>query len=201
MTLDPLAAVSDVVERLGRDLTAEETRRVAPLLRDASAIVRGRDVTGQEFTRRTTTVRRRILHGAVVLPQRPVNAVISAAHPDGVPVNRYKWNGLQTVYAFLWNAQTDFDTPWRPGFDVIDITYDHGTDDVPEIVIGVVCNMVLRALGIDPSESTLTQERIEGYEYRKAAEAVAGVIGILPDERKALSPYGSGARAHSVRLG
>lgn len=200
MALAPLANVSDVRERLGRDLSTDETRRVDALLRDASAVVRGRDVTGQEFTRRTSVVRRRILHGAIVLPQRPVNSVIQVAHPDGQLVTRWRWNGESTVYVFLWNPQTDFEMPWRPGFDVADVTYDHGTDESPDIVVGVVCNIVMRALGVPPDESTVTMERIEGYDYKRVPEAVAGVIGILPDERAALSPYGARSRVGTIRL-
>lgn len=201
MALDSLASDEDVKERLGRDLTDAETTRLDALLRDASAVVRGRRVTGQDFTRSVTSVRRRILRGEVVLPQRPVNAVSAVAHPDGTPVTRFRWNGESTVYAFLWNPQTDFETPWRPGFDVVDVTYDHGYDEIPDIVVAVVSNMVIRALGMPPDESTTVLERIEGYEYRRAEAAVAGVLGILPDELAMLRPYSAGSRSRTVRLG
>lgn len=201
MALDPLALDTDVTDRIGRALTASETSRLPALLRDASAVVRSRRVTGQEFTASTSTVRQRILRDHVVLPQRPVTAVNSVTHPDtGLPVTRYRWNGESFVYVFLWNPESDFEMPWRPGFDVVDVEYDHGYEEIPDDVIAVVSNMVIRALGMPPDESTTVLERIEGYEYRRAEAAVAGVIGILPDEIAQLRPYSAGSKSRTVRL-
>lgn len=199
MSLEPLAELSDIATRLGRDLTDAETRRVPGLLADASALVRSRSVTGQEFTRRTSTVRRRIVQGHVVLPQRPVNAVTAVTHPiTAEPVSRYRWNGLNIVYVFLWNPYTDFEMPWRPGFDVVDITNDHGYDEIPDDVVGVVANVVVRALGIKPADASLTGESIEGYSYSR--DASIGVWSLTADEKAVLRPYSAGAKARTVRM-
>lgn len=196
MALEPLAELSDITDRLGRDLNDVETRRLPGLLADASAKVRGRSVTGQEFTRRSSTARRRVLDGHVVLPQRPVNSVATVVRTDGEPISRFRWNGESVVYLFLWNPQTDFETPWRPGFDVVDVTYDHGYDEIPDDVVAVVCDMVLRALGTKPDAGTLTGESIEAYSYSRDA-----TVGPITDEdRKTLRPYSAGAKAHTVRM-
>lgn len=202
MSLAPLATSADVEARLGRALTDPESLRVDALLRDASAVVRGRNQTGQDFTRATTTVRRRILDGHVVLPQRPVNSVTSVNRPTGEPVFRYRWNGESTVYVFLWNPQTDFETPWRPGFDVVDVTYDHGydDDDIPDVVTGVVANIVARAMGDLPDNAGLVEENLEGIYSYKRDHGASGPFTLQEDEIAALRPYGAGARSRTVRL-
>lgn len=193
MALPALATAADVEAALGRTLTAGETARVNQLLASASA--RFRQVARQQLTAGTSTVRLRAmssaspLHGQgwwscwVRLPQRPVVAVTAVVDMDGNAVD--------------FEHLTD-DLVGVRACGRVDVTYDHGYATVPDVVVGVVAQMVARALGTAPDETGITQESIVGYSYTLGSAAAAGPFGMLPDELAVARSYGR--QAGTVRL-
>lgn len=183
----PLATPGDVVARLGRDLTDSEVIRLGALLADASARVR-RYCDGQQFTQATTTERLAISNGVVRLPQRPVTAVNSVTVVGGAGV-AYRWNGLDLIAMCVSPFDGFAVEPWITPPSVVDVNYTHGYTTIPDDIIGVVCSVVLRAVGRTPTEGGITSETIMGYSYSVGVIGAAGAMGLLPDEQAVLEPY------------
>lgn len=61
--------------------------------------------------------------------------------------------------------------------------------EVPEDIRAVTCQVVIRALGISPEDSAVTQESLEGYSFSIGAAGAAGPLGLLNDERAVLGRY------------
>ena len=181
-----LAITADITNRLGRALTASEALRLPSILKDASAAVR--NYTHQEFTLGTTTERLRVRRGTVRLPQRPVVSVASVVNVAGGSAP-FQWDGLDT----LCTTGRGFDTfGWEPFLvapRVVDVTYTHGYNPIPDDIIGVVCSISIRALGRKPEDAGLTSESIAGYSYSIGAAGAAGGFGMLQDERNVLDGY------------
>jgi hypothetical protein len=68
------------------------------------------------------------------------------------------------------------------------VTYE-ADDPAPDGVIGIVCQMAMRAFGVDPTSSGHQQESIGGYSYSMGTSASSGAVGMLPDERRVLDLY------------
>lgn len=187
MALNPLTTYQEVEARLGRTLTPDEQTRVDTLIIDASAAVRL--VTGQDFDEATTTKRLKVKRRKVRLPQRPVTAVSAVIDINANPV-LFTWLGDDSVQVGR-NVPDDFGwNPWRTDVSVVDVTYTHGYAATPDVVVAVVCGIVLRAFGTNPTATGVQQESIGGYSYSIGAAAAAGGVGMLPAEREALRPFG-----------
>lgn len=188
MTLAPLATAADVTERLGRVLTDTEAIRVSALLRDASASVR--NYMRQDITEATTTVRLRVRNGKIRLPQRPVISVTSVANVVGGPIMFSTWEGFDTITTSTSVLDSFAVEPYRYGIFAVDVTYKHGYAAVPDDIVGVVCSIVMRALGREPADAGIMSESIQGYSYSVGAAGAAGAFGMLQAERDILDTYG-----------
>lgn len=193
MSLPDLASLEDVADRLGRDLTVDEQRIVTRLLTDASAAVRL--YTGQDFSLVTDdVVTLRIRNGKARLPQRPVVAVTSAtfAAITGTQTPAFFWfDGIQTI---ILNPNVPDLFGWEPfRFDVptVRVTYTHGytTDELPPALVGLVVQIVGRALGTELINSGIRQESIDNYQYALGSAGAAGGFGLLPAEKDALDRF------------
>jgi len=170
-----LATAADLAARLGRALTATETTRSVPYLKDASAKVR--KYTRQDFTEEAgDVVRLRPIGTRLRLPQRPVTAVNSvtaigwAGIPDLVlPAGFWGWDGIDVIElspfdSGLWinlpTVELGEDLP-----DTYDVDYDHGDDTVPDDVIAVVCGMVIRVLTSPSVVEGMNTEKVGQYSY------------------------------------
>lgn len=169
-----LAIASDVADRLGRDLTAEETTRVTALLADASAAIRHH--ARQEFTQSQTTVWVNSCNGRYRLPQKPVVSVDAVVDAD------------DNAVAFTWTHGQYLVIPNRTG--PLQITYTHGYDEIPDVLIAVTCQMVLRALGVDPTTTATTQETVGPFSRTIGSAAAAGGSGLLPSEKAIVESFG-----------
>jgi hypothetical protein len=194
-----LATQDDLKGRLGRDLTAEEEARASALLSDASALVR--DFTRQEFTAVVADVIiLRPVGSLLRLPQRPVTAVttVEAVAPDGTStaeMSFWSWDGRDKIDLTYATYSADFTDPaWRDRRqpDTYQVTYDHGDDTIPHIVMATVCAMVLRTL-LSPSMTTgMVAERIGAYNYQlqQGAGAAGATVVMTAADEKALARYG-----------
>lgn len=195
-----LATAEDLKARLGRDLTDEETARVAALLADASALVRS--YTGQDFTETSgDAVTLRGQGGAIRLPQRPVTSVSSviAIGGDGlpeVPLIDWIWDGVDTIRigegSFVINLPAVWwDDDGYPG--TYRVTYSHGYTQVPADVVAVVCGMVLRTLTAPTMAGGVTGETIGSYSYRLDAPGTGLAAALSQEDRKVLARYRNAA--------
>lgn len=187
---EPLATDSDVAERLGRDLTSDELARIGALLSDVSAAVRS--YAGQTFTQEETAALLPIRNRAVRLPQKPVTAVASVE------------DGLGNALVFTWLtgddrialASSSYLNAWelyiRPSGTRLAkalVTYTHGYETTPDDVLGVVCSVVGRALGVSPTQAGITSESITNYSYTIGSAAAQGPFGLMIEEKKILDRY------------
>lgn len=183
----------DIEARLGRAFQDSEQSRVDWLIADVIASLQV--FTGQLFTRDDYTFRARVKRRTVRLPQRPVHSVDSVTNIDGDDVD-FTWDGLDKVR--VATIASDFEGDLcAPA--VVDVTYDAGPDEFPPALVGVVSNIVLRALGVDPTEAGMSQESIDGYSYTVGSVGGAGAYGILPAEARVLAAFG-GRKIGTIRV-
>jgi hypothetical protein len=148
----PLAAVSDLEAYLGREFDDPTSAELA--LDIASDIVR--TYVGHSVTKvLNDTV---ILDGTgtsiLLLPAAPVNGV-DIVEIDGelLPATKYRWSKKGYI------LRTDGTTwPTTPGS--IEVIYNHGYDNVPEAILGVVLSLAGR---ITDGSSGIKQETIGSY--------------------------------------
>lgn len=186
---EPLATSDDVVERLGRALTTEEAAKIDALISDASSSVIA--YTGQTFAMLETTQLLPIRYGTVRLPLRPVTAVGSVEDGLGNTLS-FTWltgdNSLSLLSAGYVN---EWELNIVPGSRIgrASVTYTHGYYPIPDDIVGVVCQIVGRALGSPSTEAGIIAETIAGYSYQQGSAAGAGPFGMLPDEKRILDRY------------
>lgn len=193
-SLPSLADLSDIEDRLGRDLDASETRKADALLRDASTVVR--NYCRREFTRGQTTARIRPRGRIINLPQRPVISVtaIWAVQSFGptimrTPLSYWNWPGGSQVFigdqTMVINGPT---LDWDDTDVWADVTYDHGFDEIPDEVITVVANMVTRNIVV-PQGGLVDLETIGPYTARYATFTSQGPLGMSEADREVLNRY------------
>lgn len=176
MSLDPLATVEDVEARLGRQLTTDEETQMEALLADVSAAIRA--YTGQEITAGTSSdVRLRTRGDKVRLPQRPVTAVGSVDSMTAVALG------------FTWYAGDTITLDAVDTVGWVDVTYDHGYEEIPPDLIAVACNIAMRAFGTPTEQTGMQSESIGTYSYTIGGAAAAGALGMLADEKIVLEGY------------
>ncbi len=165
----PLVTSQDIEARLGRPLSEHESARVEALIADASAEVRA--YTGQLITSATSTVTLPVTGGRVVLPQRPVNAVVSV---DGEPVDEPDLVGATLRGMYGCEAT---------------VTYEHGYAEVPGDIVSVVAAMVLRGLSTDLVGPMKSRESIGEYSYGIPESALARRVVVDRTDRSTLDRY------------
>lgn len=177
MALPTLAEVEDVQARLGRDLTDAEITRVKALLRDASGRVR-REAGGQIISELESTNRVAVCCGRIDLPQIPVTAVTAVVGVDGTTIDA-TWDGytLVTTAGLLCDGT------------LVDVTNIHGYAEIPDELIGIVCQMVGRALGVPLDGAGVQSETLGAYSYSVGAAAAGGAVGMLDAEREIARSY------------
>lgn len=170
-----LASVEDLEVRLGRTFTSTETDRAEALLADASAAVQA--YTGQQFTVGTSTVRLQVRNGTVRPPQSPISTITGIANIEGAALD-HVWYAGPTVA-----VTGSIDGSW------VDVTYDHGYEELPADIVAVVCQVAGRAMGVPADQGGIAQESIGNYSYSVGVAAAAGSVGLLNDERAVLDRY------------
>lgn len=168
-----LATISDVEARLGRPLTVEETGKAEAWLEDASALFVQQSI--QKFETGESTILVIPKGGIARLIQRPVIAVTNVEDINGVPVD-YTWDGFSSLY------DLGSTMPLR-------ITYEHGSDIIPDVVVAVVAGMVARTLLIPTGAAQgISQQSVGPFSQTYATWAVGGQLKLSPaDEQVAKS--------------
>lgn len=205
-SLPALATTADVAARLPRAMTSEETTRAAVLLKDASSLVRAE--TRQTFTKIQTIEVIACEDNQIILPQRPVISVDSVArvNADGktyLPYSVWTFDGRDTIMlgppTAVINAPevwTDMDWFWRNVTYLIG--YTHGYETIPDNLIGVVANMVVRVL-LAPGSPGVVTETVGGYSYRMADGYPTARVSLMDEDMKVLKRY-MGRRNRTIEM-
>ncbi|NUP15388.1 MAG: hypothetical protein HOZ81_04650 [Streptomyces sp.] len=190
--------MTDLSDRLGRPLTAAEEARGQALLVDASAKVRS--YTKQDFTRTDNeTLVVRAQQGEIRLPKRPVIDVtavvaIGAGGAPDVPVVGWQWDGLDIIRAVTDSPIINLPEDWYDDVDAYPgtyrVTYSHGDAQVPDVVVGIVANMVLRTLTAPTLAGGVTGETIGPYSYRTDGSGVGTAVLMTDGDRQELKDAG-----------
>lgn len=204
MALPSLASLTDVEDRLGRDLDAAESRRASALLSDASTVAR--NYCRRDFTAGSTTARYRPRGRKVVLSQRPVVSVTSVSSVLSIgtattitPLSFWSWPGGNEI--LLGDPTLVINGPtfeWSDSDVWVQVAYTHGFTTVPEDVLAVVANMVVRALTA-PKGGLVDTEQIGPYNVRYSGFATQGPLGLAEPDRQTLNRYRS-VTTHTVEL-
>lgn len=186
---EPLATSDDVVERLGRALTSAESNRIDALILDASGSVIA--YTGQTFVLEETTALLPIRNGAIRLPLRPVTAVdmVEDGNSNALTFTWIDGDSTISLSSHGYLNEWELNIPAGTRVSKASVTYTHGWEPIPDDVIGVVCQIVGRALGTPSTESGMTSETIANYSYSLGSAAGAGPFGMLSDEKRILDRY------------
>jgi len=204
--MSPLASPSDLADRLGRALTAQEQARAAALLEDASALVRS--YTGRSFEHVADDVKvLRVSSGRIVLPDTPVtdvSRVVAVSGRDDVPdivLADWEWDGIDSIRlgdgsCIINVPELWWDDDGYPG--TYRVTYSHGYQQVPADVVAVVCGMVLRTLTAPTMAGGVTSETIGSYSYRLETPGAGLMVTLSQDDRRVLDRYRT--TVHTVKV-
>lgn len=195
-SLPTLADLADVEDRLGREFTPEEQTRADALLRDASTVVRS--YCRRDFTAGTATSRFRPRGRKVLLSQRPVLDVtaVSAVQSFGTteivtPLALWSWvAGYEVIIGdqtLVINGPT---VDWDDSDVWVEVTYSYGFAEVPDDIVTVVANMVVRNMTV-PSAGLIDSETIGPYTMRYSGFTTAGPLGLSEGDRVLLNRYRS----------
>lgn len=203
MPLPALATVSDIQERMFRELNAAELVRLESMLTDASAVIRS--YTRQTFTSLRKTERIRSIGNRVRLPRRPVVTIHSVdLLVDNMTVSAigYIWDGLDEIWLaeagqIINLAETAYE--WLATHaPVAEVDYTAGYDEVPGDVVSVVCSMITRTLSA-PGAGGIISEAVGEYTYRLSEAAAQGPLTLTGAEKAMLAPYRRPASAVELR--
>jgi hypothetical protein len=161
-------------------------------LASASAVIR--KWTRQTITRVVDDVARlRIVDCAeLVLPQRPVISV-SEVKVQALALNDWVLSGDRLLRAGGWRYLPGTSSYPDPG--IVQVTYTHGFDEIPDDVRAVCLDLAASTLA---NPSMLRQEAIDDYTRTFAAESL-GLGGLSGAHKALLSDYRR--RIGAVRLG
>lgn len=173
---EALATKEDVVKALGRDLTASEANQVDVHLLKVSELFRLE--ARQQFTLGRSTNRLRVTAGALTLPQRPVRAVLTV---DGEPADRFNLIGQR------------LEVPVPTGTTVV-VDYEHGSDEVPDLVTLTVAGIVAQLFEADPRARAGVSQRGEtrgpfSSQETYAAWAQGAAPRLAPDDVRTAQSY------------
>lgn len=190
-----LAVLDDVENRMPRALSDAEVTRVPFLLQDASSQVRRH--TRQYFSLVTTTDNLKPINGVINLPEHPVVSVNSLARVnvtgDGItPYALWVFDGNYNIYLgpidqivnapIIWAEEN-----WLYRSVMYQVNYTHGYTDVPDDIVSVTANMVVRVLlSGNPGVSSETQGT---FSYTMQPGFVPGQVSLTSDDKNVLKPY------------
>lgn len=189
MTELPSLATPEDAVRLGYALPAGAE---GAFLERASTRIRR--AAGQPITRDISTVLLPVEDHRVKLLAPPVHEVLEVeyAGDDGqiTDLPGWKWDGADRITI-----------PARLFVKLVQVTYSHGFDPVPDELVDLCCAVASR-LGASPAgmEAGIRQQSIDNYSVTYAAEQIATSSGLLPGEEKALASIVPKQRAQMVRV-
>ena len=172
------ATLTDVEDRLGRDLESDEAFRAAALLEDATDAIRAAAGGQLIFPPVTETI---TIVGAgrktLRLPQIPVTAVTA------VTVTTTSVATVLTTLDYGWNEDGRFEAIGggfrRRWNGIVTVTYTHGYAVVPLELVGLCARAAVSAIG-DPAGADVKSESYGPYSVT-LSDRPGGVASLLSD--------------------
>lgn len=206
-SLPPLAQVTDVCDRLGRNVTADENRRLGALLRDASAQIRR--YCRRDFLLHTDETVTLYGHDSeILLPQYPVQSVSSVVAIGGgmglpdIPIPWFTFDGVRTVRINPGIGILNLPEAWwaedYPGTYLV--TYSWGYADVPDDVVMVCANAALAVLTAPTSAAGVVSETIGPYSYKLEAGGGGVAVALTQADLAQLKDYRNDVTTVQARL-
>lgn len=201
-----LASIADLEARLGRSLTATETTRATALLKDASAKVR-------RFCRRSfaagtnVAIELRPVGSALRLPDKPVanvdqvEQIGTAGTVDRVlGVTEWEFDGIDLIR--LWPGWPRDDWPVSSGTyaNTYRVTYDYELAAVPDDIVALCCDLVLRVLTAPTVAAGVSSETVGQYSYRMAEASSGTKVQLTADDKRELRDGGWRIQAGTIQL-
>lgn len=179
MALPPFATAADLAAVMQAPVDAAAADLA---LASASAVIR-------RWTRQTITrvvddvVQLRVIDcDALVLPQRPVESV-SQVMANALVLNDWVLSGERLLRTGGWHRLPGTTTYPDPG--LVQVTYTHGWDEIPDDVRGVCLDLASATLS---NPAMLRQEAIDDYSRTFAAESL-GLGGLSDTHKELLGDY------------
>lgn len=200
----PLATISDLVYRLGRELTATEAAKAPGMLADASSLIRSRcrrsftEVTDQELVLRP-------VGSFLRLPNTPVTEVAqveqigTAGTADRVmSASEWAFDGIDQIE--LWPNPSLVTGVAGTGTyaDTYRVQWSSGGAVHAEIV-RICCGIVLRSLLAPTEMSGIQSETIGSYSYRLEDGSPGVAVTMTDIDERALARAGFLRRAGTIQ--
>lgn len=175
MALPPFATAADLAAVMQSSVDAAAADLA---LASASAVIR-------RWTRQTIThvvddvAQLRIIDcDQLVLPQRPVE-LVSQVMVNALVLNDWVLSGDRLLRTGGWRYLPGTSSYPDPG--IVEVTYTHGWDEIPDDVRGICLDLASATLS---NPAMLRQESIDDYSRTFAAESLG--LGVLSDTHKEL---------------
>ncbi len=179
MALPPFATAADLAAVMQAPV---DTAAADLALASASAVIRR--WTRQTITRVVDDVAhlRVIDCDQLVLPQRPVESV-SQVMVNALALNDWVLSGDRLLRTGGWRYLPGTSSYPDPG--IVQVTYTHGWDEIPDDVRGVCLDLASATLS---NPAMLRQEAIDDYSRTFAAESL-GLGGLSDTHKELLGDY------------
>jgi hypothetical protein len=109
-----------------------------------------------------------------------------------IPLAAWLWDGGQEIWLgqmdAVINLAEDVLDLFRDTTPLISVTYTHGYETVPDIVVAVVCSMVLRTLDL-PGSTAVQSQTVGPFGYRLSPAAQDGIMSLSPSEQVLLKDF------------
>lgn len=205
----PLATITDLVETLGRELTATEAAKAPRLLASASAKLRA-------YCRRTFTA---VEDGELVLrpvgtelrlPNKPVTEVAqveqigTAGSADRVmSASEWAFDGIDRIELWPCPAAVSGVLPTATYANTYRVVYSHGASVAPQVVVDKAVEMTLRTLLAPTPVAGLVQERIGQYAYQygqsSGDQSPGASVRMTKDDKRELAEWGFRRTAGTIQ--
>lgn len=190
-----LATISDINSRLRVPVATPDQTYVQGLIHDASVSVCSEARRPKGFVSQSLTQKLRPIGDKVILPVTPVVSIQSVAvlyNGNATNVPLWTFDGYNEVYIFGGETVVNLSSYLRDLFQFhtpeVQVTYTAGFTTVPDEIVSIVCNKVIRAMQT-PDGTALSSQTAGPYAYRLSQAAQSGVFGFTDDERKILKRY------------
>lgn len=197
-TLTSFASVTELAERLGRDIDPED-QAVAAKLADATTLIRA--LTGQVVSAVEGDTQELMCNWGrtLWLPQRPVTDVTEvqirldyATAFTAIAISSLSWTRLGQLNYSSYH--------WGGPHSVARVTYDHGYDQIPPEIVAVTCSIAARAIASPSGQVLVSRSTTIGgaalaETYADTSSLEAARVGLTASEEAVLRRYGWQAEA------
>lgn len=209
-TTPPLASTADIVDLLGRPLTAAEAARVPGLLASASTKLRAycrrsfTNVEGDVIVARPVGALLRLPNRATAITS--VQQIGTGGTADRtLSVGEYAFDGIDQIELYpWWPNDLPPSVPLTGSYaDTYRVTYNHTGGTVPAFIVDMTVDMVQAALLAPTQTAGVVSERIGSYSYQLAqggSGSPGASVKLTVDHKRDLREAGYRRSTSTVQL-